>query len=862
MSGTPAGYFSAPQYTGTAEWKVTGGAAAGGLFAANTAYTATVSLTAVSGWTFTGVAAAFTHTGASDVKVQSNTGDSITVIIGFPATGFVPPAAVNDLDLTEKVPAPVRGGMPVGYFSAPEYTGTVAWTQTAGGVPVIGGLFAASTAYTAEVTLTAASGWTFTGVSGFTYKGAKQVTPGSNGGVTITVNIAFDATGLVPAVQVNDLDLASMVPRPVMSGAPSGWFSAPQYTGMAEWTVTDGAAAGGLFAANTKYTAVVMLTAASGWTFGNPPVSFTHKGASSISSVDNHNGTMTVTVKFPETGFVPPVPVTDLNLTEKVPAPARDGVPVRLFSAPEYTGTVVWKVTGKEGAVDGLFQAGTAYTGTVTLTAASGWTFGNPPVSFTHAASKNSDGTSKVISADNHDGTMTVTIPFPATLNVVSVPVTNLDLSDKVPVPARDGVPVGWVSTSEYTGTVVWKVKAGGAAVNGLFQANTQYTAEVTLMAASGRIFEGRVRYDSPGVSITESAEIPNPAITETITFGSTSSVPVVMVDDLELSDKVPAPARDGVPAGWFSANQYSGNVVWKSGTVAHSGLFAANMSYTAEVSLTAASGWTFTGLPPNPFTHSAEGSTESDFHNNNDGTATLTITFLPTGNVPVSPVTETDLTDIVSRPVRGGVPVRSFTAPGSQYTGTVTWTETDGPAVTGLFDVNTAYTGTVRLTAASGWTFGEKPYFFTHNGAVPSGVSAEPHDGGVTVTINFFNTALNTLIESVNLKDHISEPVNMGAPVTSFSPGTYSGTVVWTKTADGTPLIGLFQSGTEYTATATLIAAAGYTFTGAVTNTVFTYPGALDVSGSDNTGATVKVTVKFGKIGGAGSGLDAGTWF
>jgi hypothetical protein len=298
MNGTPVGYFSAPQYTGTAEWKVTGGAAAGGLFAANTAYTGTVRLTAVSGWTFTGVAAAFTHAGASDVQVLYNTGDSITVIIGFPATGSVPAVPVTDLNLTDKVPRPVMGGTPSGWFSAPEYTGTAVWTATNGGAAV-GGLFAANTAYTATVTLTAVSGYTFSGVgaNAFTHSGASGVTNEAGKG---TVTITFPATGIVPAVPVTDLNLTEKVPRPVMGGTPSGWFSAPQYTGTAVWTATNGGTAvDGLFAANTAYTAAVTLTAVSGYTFsGVGANAFTHSGALEAT---NAAGKGTVTIAFPTT---------------------------------------------------------------------------------------------------------------------------------------------------------------------------------------------------------------------------------------------------------------------------------------------------------------------------------------------------------------------------------------------------------------------------------------------------------------------------------------------------------------------------------------------------------------------------------
>lgn len=72
------------QYTGTVTWapEISGGA-----FAANTAYTATITLTEKPGYTFQGVTANFfTVAGASSV---SNAADSGVVTAVFPATGEV-----------------------------------------------------------------------------------------------------------------------------------------------------------------------------------------------------------------------------------------------------------------------------------------------------------------------------------------------------------------------------------------------------------------------------------------------------------------------------------------------------------------------------------------------------------------------------------------------------------------------------------------------------------------------------------------------------------------------------------------------------------------------------------------------------
>jgi endo-1,4-beta-xylanase len=67
-----------------------------GNFAGGTAYKATVTLTAKSGFTFAGIVAdMFTYTGATSVTHSAGTGTSLTVTISFPqAAAFV---AVTDI---------------------------------------------------------------------------------------------------------------------------------------------------------------------------------------------------------------------------------------------------------------------------------------------------------------------------------------------------------------------------------------------------------------------------------------------------------------------------------------------------------------------------------------------------------------------------------------------------------------------------------------------------------------------------------------------------------------------------------------------------------------------------------------------
>jgi hypothetical protein len=76
------------QYSGTVAWKATtGGAALSGNFAPATAYTATITLTAKSGFTFAGVAAnAFAVTGSATKSNPAGSGKTLVVTATFPAT--------------------------------------------------------------------------------------------------------------------------------------------------------------------------------------------------------------------------------------------------------------------------------------------------------------------------------------------------------------------------------------------------------------------------------------------------------------------------------------------------------------------------------------------------------------------------------------------------------------------------------------------------------------------------------------------------------------------------------------------------------------------------------------------------------
>lgn len=165
------------QFTGTITWTPD---LIDSKFGPQTVYTATITLTPKVGYKLDGVAANFfTVEGATSVTNAANSG---VVTAEFPQTGT---AVVWESDLW-RVTTPETGKSPVLTFEEPNYTGNVVWEPSAS-------TFAASTVYTATVTLTPKEGFTFDGIpeNFFERYGATSVTNAANSGV---VTIVFPAT--------------------------------------------------------------------------------------------------------------------------------------------------------------------------------------------------------------------------------------------------------------------------------------------------------------------------------------------------------------------------------------------------------------------------------------------------------------------------------------------------------------------------------------------------------------------------------------------------------------------------------------------------------------------------------------------
>jgi hypothetical protein len=204
---TPASTITATdQYSGTISWspEITT------TFEATTTYTAVITLSAKTGYTFTGIAANFfTVAGSTSATNAANSG-VITVV--FPATGAEPLQTI-DIAALSGVTAPVLGETPESEITeTAQYTGTISWDGGWDWSPYFGG----NKSYTATITLTVKTGYTLTGVTSnfFTISGADSTSNDADSGVITAI---FPAT---TSVSLGDATCGGKVAYILQSGDP------------------------------------------------------------------------------------------------------------------------------------------------------------------------------------------------------------------------------------------------------------------------------------------------------------------------------------------------------------------------------------------------------------------------------------------------------------------------------------------------------------------------------------------------------------------------------------------------------------------------------------------------------------------
>jgi len=299
-----------------------------------------------------------------------------------------------------------------------------------------------------------------------------------------------------------------------------------------------------------------------------------------------------------------------------IPAPVAGAIPPAKIETAQYTINITWggtlatkkiKVKDSAGAWTeaSVFDYATIYTPTVTLTAKDGYVFNSDVINAdlaTNPYSINGTNATVTISASATTLSLGAGPGFPATgaapasdrtVNVKNITGLTKPVAGATPAVAADICK----DNTQYKAAVSW---APAAATN--FDAETEYTATLTLTTYFGYIFDG-VAQDSftcPGAK-------PN-GVTNAVGGGDTITVAVVFpaTEDKVVTLPIAVPVAGAQAQRSFENAECSGTIRWfdsSTGVELFAGRsFASGKTYRAIVTdLTAKPGYTLVGLSAAP---------------------------------------------------------------------------------------------------------------------------------------------------------------------------------------------------------------------------------------------------------------------
>jgi len=345
------------QFSGTVTWSPD----VDGTFAYNVGYTATITLKAKSGYTFTGVRAnsfAIYDLSYSQVGYPSNAADSGVVTVSFSPTG----SEVVTLYAIPGLTVPVHEREPVTKITeTPQYSGTVTWS------PAVDGTFANATPYTATVTLTLKPGFYIyydknnnVRSDYFRVEGATEAIYTRDASGINIITVKFPPTrGTIRESRIRSL-YAPVTGNPVFSN-----FDDEQYSGTVTW---EPEVKNGTFAESTVYTATVIITPKTGYTLDGIGADFFFAYFNGVwNPCHNDANSGIVTVTFPRT--IGPITIAAI---QGLSVPVTGETPVTEITENEqYRGTVSWSPYIYSG---GAFAESTVYTATVHIMTKTGYT--------------------------------------------------------------------------------------------------------------------------------------------------------------------------------------------------------------------------------------------------------------------------------------------------------------------------------------------------------------------------------------------------------------------------------------------------------------------------------------------------------
>ncbi|WP_461255316.1 beta strand repeat-containing protein [Treponema sp. R80B11-R83G3] len=612
---TPVGAIDNAQYSGTVTYKVaSSGSVHTGAFFAATQYTATITLTAKSGYTLQGVTANFfTVAGAMSVSNSANSG-VITVV--FPATvstdgsfthqvtidmydsygdgwnGCALRININGINLSSNATISsgssgsytfnvVSGDSVSIYWVSGDYQDECSFIVYYTDTPPSPAFTTSNNDYWngANALVYELQG-TMNGISGGTLLGSFTV---QNGNIDVDTIIDIAAIQGVTVPVTGEIPVTSITEN-------------EQYSGTVTWSGNPS-----VFAAETQYTATITLTAKEGYTLQGVTANFfTVAGAMSVSNSANSG---VITVVFPATVS------TDGSFTHQVTIDMYDsygdgwnGCALRINinginlssnatissgSSGSYTFNVVSGDSVSIYWVSGDYQDECSFIVYYTDTPPSPafTTSNNDYWNGANALVYELQGTMNGISGGTLLGSFTV-----QNGNIDVDTIINIAAIQGVTVPVTGAIPVTSITENEqYSGIVTW---SGNPSV---FAAATQYTATITLTPKTDYTLQG---VSSNFFTVAGATYVSNYSNSGVITavFPQTAAI----VIDIPAIQGVTAPVTGVIPVTSITANeQYSGTVTWNG----NPSTFAAETQYTATITLTAKTGYTLQGVTYNFFT-------------------------------------------------------------------------------------------------------------------------------------------------------------------------------------------------------------------------------------------------------------------
>ena len=517
---------------------------------------------------------------------------------------------------------------------------------------------------------------------------------------------------------INTVELA--VEAPVKGATPQATVAAGTgYTGTVGWSGEPEE-----FAANTAYTATVVLTPEASYEFAAATTA-TVNGAEATAVVTD--GKLVVTYTFPATEKAE---VASAAL--EIAAPKTQKEPVTSVSGTDYTGVITWSPE-----VEGKFAEGVEYTATVELTPVEGTKFAE---SFT--ATVNGENVEFTV---NEDGTATGTVAFPATGEPLNSHLqwveddselyadTNLWTLLKPESQYYKGTNNGWTNHSTVRSVTI-PVKPGDKIYASSFGAKpgnggTSNGIAVTFFYGDAVIsFHGTTDSDPNSTYnlFKENGYLIVPEGANAVCVPMWNKGQDAVLNILTLPKRIAAvnvtdvtPVPGATPVTEVAGEEFNGTVVWEGNPEK----FATETVYSATFTLTAKEGYKF----PADATATVNGET-AVAERNEEGKLVVTYTFPATGKNQISSVALS-----ITAPVKDQEPQNTIEA-GENYTGTISWNGDPDK-----FAPNTVYTATVVLTPNESYAFA------VDTAATVNGESATVslgEDGKLSVTYEFPATA------------------------------------------------------------------------------------------------------------------------